>query len=316
MRKFFLALALCFSVFAYSANAESRLNKISGFSAHPMRRLQQLRSLSKEFEKQHPFTASPIAIDIFIPTLEKEIPVLQHTVSYARRNILHPIQNIYIVAPDSALLRDFCIQTGCQFIDENTVLPLRMKDIDYFPQGVDRRGWIFQQLLKLNADRICASEHILILDSDTVLIRPQSFIFEKYIILECSDEQTFPYLLAYEKLFSKKREAPFSFVCHHMLFEKTKLRHLKETIESLHHMPWYEAILATLDKNEISGFSEYETYGNFFVSHYPDQFLQLHFFNVSYNRQFLIPLSNGELYPLKPFGHFTKSISFHDWMNH
>ena len=64
---------------------------------------------------------------------------------------------------------------ACEVVDEQDVLPIRRDDIDYQFGSVDRSGWLFQQLLKLSADTISSSDHVLVLDADTVMIRPQSF---------------------------------------------------------------------------------------------------------------------------------------------
>ncbi len=228
---------------------------------------------------------------------------------------MHPIRAIYVVAPLTENIINVCRQLGLHLIDESSVLPIQRHQISYFPKGIDRRGWIFQQLLKLSADEICSSDHILVIDSDTLLIRPQTFIKGPYTILNCADEYHLPYFTCYERLIQEKPTSPFSFVCHHMLFERSKLKHLKAHIEGLHQSPWYQAIIDKAEHGEVSGFSEYETYGNFFISHYPDEFLLLYFFNANMCRSRAGDFLNGnvhwDVYGTTPLDEKIKSVSFH-----
>jgi hypothetical protein len=311
---FCLTLLPIFSVPLLSAKSEmmDKLTRVEGFSGKREKALSELKQFSKEFERWNPFSKNNTPIDILIPVIERDLPILAYTVSYARKYILHPIGTIYVVAPPSDKIKAFCAEKGCQFVDESLILPLSLRDIPYHNDRIgDRRGWLYQQFLKLSCDEICEHEHILVLDSDTILVRPQAFRFKKYTLFNCSSESHVPYFTMYERLLQEKPVARFSFVTHHMLFEKAKLRELKQRIEEIHRMHWIEAILSLIDQNEPSGFSEYETYGNFFVSHYPGQFLQLYFFNEEMQRKALFSISNKKNIVKDDY---TKSISFHHYL--
>lgn len=61
------------------------------------------------------------------------------------------------------------------FVDENEVLPITKKDINYIcKDGRDRSGWLFQQLLKL-AGNIGTCENFITIDSDHILLKPHTF---------------------------------------------------------------------------------------------------------------------------------------------
>lgn len=277
-----------------------------GYEAH-VKAVKKFQRASLLYEKWHPFSSSDVPIDILLPAIERDLPTLPHAIAYARKNVKHPIHEVVIVAPATEKLKRFCEENNCRFVDENSVLPISLKDIDYFPKGEDRRGWLFQQLLKLNADEICGCEHILILDTDTLISRPQTFLLQGRTLFNCSEEHHIPYYKTYRKLLKEKPLSKFSFVSHHMLFEKSKLKMLKSRIESLHHVRWYEAILNLVDKDCPSGFSEYETYGNFCLSCTPHDYVQLHWCNRYFSRKQLDAFLNGEV-KMSPQ---TKSVSFH-----
>ncbi len=314
LQMFFLCfLFLTTSLFG-TEDAESRLTRLDGFSSDHSTRLKEVRELSKEFESQHPFESSSTPVDILIPTVEKDLDMLKICVSYARRNLMHPIKNIYIVAAPTEKTIACAQELSAIFVDETTVLPIQIKDIFYFPaecRGCDRRGWLFQQFLKLSADEICKSEHVLVIDTDTLLVRPQIYLYKERTIFHCSDEYHMPYRNVYQKMVGEPATGPFSFVSHTTLFEKSKLKHFKRHIEELHQRPWFQAIMDLMDKDEGSAHAENESYPQFVISRYPDTFIQLYFFNEGYNRKTYLPLLlNGQL-ELNPY---IKTVSFHSYM--
>lgn len=311
MGKFCLFFLLTTTLIFGSEDVMYRLTSLRRFSSDHRTSLNALQELSKKFESQHPFQPSLVPIDILIPTVERDLDMLKICVTYARKNLLHPIENVYIVAAPTEKVIACVEELGAIFVDETKALPIQIEDIFYFPAGHDRRGWLFQQFLKLNADEICASEHVLVIDTDTVLVRPQIYVYKERTIFHCSEEYHPPYRKVYRKLFNEPAKGSFSFVSHTTLFEKSKLKHFKNNIETRHHRPWFQAIMDLMDKDEISAHAENESYPQFVVSHYPNSFIQLYFFNVGYNRKIYLPLLlNGQL-ELDPY---IKSVSFHHYM--
>ena len=303
------------SIFSFGAeDIVARLTSLQGFSPDRKTRLHEIRELSKKFEQQHPFRPSSVPLDILIPTVEKDLDMLEINLSFARANLMHPIRNVYIVAAPSDRVIACAEKLGAIFVDETTVLPIQIKDIFYFPSqcnGCDRRGWLFQQFLKLSCDEICESEYVLVLDTDTLLIRPQIYVYNGLTIFQCADEYHQPYRTVYRKLIGEEAKGPFSFVSHTTLFEKSKLKHFKRHIEQLHQRPWFQAVMDLMDKDESSAFAENESYPQFVVSHYPNSFIQLYFFNEGMSRNpFLQKLLDKKL----TLDKYIKSVSFHSYM--
>lgn len=138
-----------------------------------------------------------------------------------------------------------------------------------------RAPWIFQQFLKLGAPLIIPdlSENYLCIDSDIIWLRLQKFINERGQYLysknracECCGKGLVhdEYVQVYKRLLRDRRisVASFSFIAHHMLFNRTILAELLGHIERVHKKQWYDAIIAHLNFDEKSNFSEYELYGN------------------------------------------------------
>ncbi len=314
MRKFCLFFLFLTTLVFGIEDVMSRLTRLDGFSSDHRTRLGEIRELSKEFENQHPFKESNVPVDILIPTVEKDLDMLKFCVSFARRNLMHPIKNVYIVAPPTKRIISCAEEIGAIFVDETKVLPIQLQDIFYFPaecRGCDRRGWLFQQFLKLSADEICEMEHVLVIDTDTLLVRPQIYVYEGRTIFHCSDEFHMPYRRVYEKMVGETAKGPFSFVSHTTLFEKSKLKHFKNHVEERHQRPWFQAIMDLMDKDEGSAHAENESYPQFVISYYPNSFIQLYYFNEGYNRRTCLPLLlNGKL----NLDRYVKSVSFHSYM--
>jgi hypothetical protein len=210
-------------------------------------------------------------IDVLIPAVDKDLGTLPHVIDAVRKMVRHPIGRIWIVSPDSAKIKALCRKKGCHFVHERKVLPFTKQDVVHKSRTWDRSGWLYQQLLKLNGDKVCQTPRFLVIDADTVLIRPHVFISGPNTIFYCRNWSQPEYFRSYRRLLGKKPLGKPSFVAHYMLFEKSRLAKLKQTIEARHGTRWYEAILHCIDKTRPYAFSEFETYGNYFHAMTPDQ---------------------------------------------
>lgn len=253
---------------------------------------------------------SNIPIDILITCLPKDIDVLPLTLRSIKENIKHPIGSIYIVSPKGNEIEIFCRTNNCKFIDEMKVLGFDKTRINYKVNGLDRSGWLLQQLLKLSGDTICDNEHFLVIDADTLFIKPRTFKVNTKTIIDFSDEYHLPYFRTYEKLLNLKHVIPVSFICHYMLFEKNKLRSLKQLIEQTQQSSWHEAILNAIEHSEASSFSEFETYANFVLEKYKGQHIIEYWFNKSLSKT-----DNTIENDITTYSKNYKTISYHTYNN-
>jgi hypothetical protein len=246
-------------------------------------------------------------IDVLIPAIEKDLATLPHVIDAVRKYVKHPIREIMIVAPRKQRILDLCAKKGCRFVHEDTVLPITKKNIHYQSKRWDRSGWLYQQLLKLGGDKVCSSKHYLVIDADTVLIRPHVFKVGNKTVFYCRNWSQDEYFKTYRKLMGKSRSSRSSFVTHYMLFNKSKVKQLKQAIESKHHSSWYSAIMKSMNKSKQFAFSEFETYGNFLYSTEPEKMILKPANNKSLHSSF------SQISPSK-MSSLTKSyrsISFH-----
>jgi hypothetical protein len=249
-------------------------------------------------------------IDVIIPAAPKDVAILPYCIDGVKRNIRHPIPNIFIVSPASKEIQDLCDRKRCTFVEERRLVDMDPRDINLVVSGQDRSSWIYQQLLKWSGDALATTSAFLVVDADTVFVRPQVFERGGRSIYNYSDEYNGPYFEMYQRLLQESVLFPSSFVCHQMLFDSTMLREIKTRIESIHGCSWREAILRNLDRNEWSGFSDYDTYGQYVFLHHPRSMAIEYWFNLDLKRRRRIE-SLGML-GLK-YGGKYKSVSFHSY---
>lgn len=148
-----------------------------------------------------------------------------------------------------------------------------------------RRGWYYQQLLKFYAPAVIEdlSEHYLVFDSDTIPTHEMTFIDEEgkpyldHIIYGCFIHTYYPHV---RKMLPKgaiidKNKNP---IVHHMMFTKTILTDLFESVEERYEVPFWTAFCnCVVDPRQANkqqfytGASEYMIYFYFCQNFYSDQ---------------------------------------------
>ena len=209
-------------------------------------------------------------VDVVLPLIEKDLALLPLVLQGLRKHLDHPLGKIHLVAPDRPALREAAARNGCAFRDEDTVLPVRSRDIRYRSARGDRSGWIFQQFLKW-ADSPAETEFYFVIDADTILNRPRAFRRDGKTLFLSSDEFHLPYRKMFERLLGFRPPGIRSFVAHQMLFEKSKTARLRAEIEARAGRPWHEEILRILNEEPALSFSEFETYGNWHLERFPEE---------------------------------------------
>jgi hypothetical protein len=225
-------------------------------------------------------------IDLVIPASAKDFPILAYAVRAARKHSANRIKNIYVISPCSSEAEKLCNCLGITNVDENQLLPMTKKSINYVVNGVDRSGWLFQQLLKYAASDVVSTEKYAVLDADTILLKKHIFAMRPTDhLFYYSDEFHLPYRRQYTRLTGQDCILPVSCVSHGMTFDCSLLGKLKSCIEQWTSMEWFNAILDLSDRQELSPFSEYECYGNFVAMTSPKSTILCHYGNLSIGRE-------------------------------
>lgn len=253
---------------------------------------------------------SDVPIDIMMAAVDKDYNVLPHVIDSIRKNVRHPIGDIIIITPKSESIINLCKIKKCVFVDENTVLPITKKDINYKVAGVDRSGWLFQQLLKYAAEKYCKQKYYLVTEADTIYLRPRVFEQKGKIIFPCNHSLCHvPYIYAYKAILGKTIYPYLNFTSNHVLMNKERLKQLKFNIELHCKKPWYRAIIENIDKTDGSSISDYETYGQYMYNNYRNEIILEDWSNISLKRPSSIDINELS----NKLGHKYKDISFHSY---
>ncbi|WP_020617057.1 DUF6492 family protein [Paenibacillus daejeonensis] len=246
-------------------------------------------------------------IDVLIPAIEKDLGTLPRVIDSVRAMVRHPIGRFLIIAPDTPRMRQLCATKRCTFVHEHTVLPITKSDIHYRSARWERSGWLYQQLLKLGAEKLVTASYYFVIDADTILIRPHHFLTPEGKTIFYTRNWSQPeYFVTYRKLMGRE-PARTSFVTHYMLFERAKVRQMKQKIEARHGMSWYRAILKSMNRKKQFAFSEFETYANYHISSSPGR----HVLKPAMNRSFHLHPSQLAPARLRQLALRYRSLSFH-----
>jgi hypothetical protein len=229
-------------------------------------------------------------IDVIIPCHSKDYATLELCIKGIKDNCIDA-GRIFVVSDKQITDSALWISEDDYPFSYSDVYTILQSLTTQFTLGAQKRvGWYYQQLLKFYAPFVIPdlSEDYLIVDADTVFLKPTKFINSKgYALYNTSGECHMPYfehakkfVPGFQKIFPE-----YSGVCHHMLLQKNVIFDLFNEIESFHNMPFWKAFYSLVDKKDLdggAGASEYEIYFNFIFSQdYKVKIRKLKWTNIS-----------------------------------
>lgn len=235
------------------------------------------------------------SIELAIPSTLKDLHYLELAIKSVLKYSANPISCIKVVVP-SGQIEQFSMVLGksfgdidLQIIDEEKLLG-NLLTICNSISTPDRRGWLIQQVVKYLCVLTSDSKGVLIVDSDTILCSPRTWIDENGLqILMISREYHLPYqqhYLAFREKISAhldvERNPRVSYVTHHQLMQP---KHLREMLGgSSSWLLGLEIWINSIDFSSQSPACEYHCYGTFMELHKRDQFTFARWGNVPVNR--------------------------------
>jgi len=212
-------------------------------------------------------------LDVFINLHKKDAAVLPLCIRSVFRYLVPRPNRVTIVSnelPSSLLGEIGRYKIG--FMNESSVIDeLRRSDMPQIVyEGENRAGWYYQQFLKWGVRKYSKTDSYVTVDADVVFIRPIILVRHNKYVFHRRDEYHVPYFKTYEKLFSYFPERDKSYIANYMVFDVSIIDEIIARIEKLCvGKKWYEIVLDTIDKTELSSFSEFETYGHYMSRFYP-----------------------------------------------
>ncbi len=226
------------------------------------------------------FTFDPI--DVVIPCHKKDTRTLELAIKGARANIQNCGRIIVVSAEQYSTEAEWFDERNYPFTQETVAFEI-FKDTQKAHQFMNhpktRIGWIYQQLLKAYAIFVIPniSPNVLILDADTIFLRPISFQDHTTGagLYNPGTENTIAYFQHLERVLPgcKKVFPQYSGISHHMLLQRSVMNALYADIRKAHNgkEPWI-VFCEQIDHNELFKSCmcvEYELYFNYIFARDP-----------------------------------------------
>jgi len=258
------------------------------------------------------------SVELVVVSTSKDFDILPNSVAYAIRALsAYQIYGIRIIVPerDLELCRNLFSSNNLEVsvVDESDLVnpELFRKISEVFKK---RNTWVLQQLLKVSAVQKSKADSVLILDSDTVLLRPRPwFSASGAQILMPSYEFNSSYYEFLNTLGMSDKFPEHTFISHHMIMQPHILNHILKTV-GLSTVE--ERVDYICEKSDLSNHSpiciEYELYGQSLIQGESKEYFLERWANISVPRKHSKLILN---FPgIKKFlSLFYNSISFHSW---
>lgn len=219
--------------------------------------------------------------NVIIPAAYKDFEFLQKTIKYVSLNIKP--QKIFLII-DTRLIKflpkKVKSNTLVKVLDENGLLENLSFDcvkntLVNHGAPAKRTGWFLQQFIKLGfaLSEYCDTDYYLSWDADTLPLRNIEFFTSNgKPIFTKKKEHNQAYFDTLSKILELGEYADFSYIAEHMMFNKNVMTEMLGDIEKspIYGDSWYEKIINATDSTNVNSFSEFETYGNFCLNHYPN----------------------------------------------
>jgi hypothetical protein len=207
-------------------------------------------------------------IDWFIPYHGKDKDTLYLSIESIYKNFSN-VGKIFVVTNDKV---DIDPQLACLISEPDKIDDIKKSDIFLKFKSMtgsgDRAGWVWQQILKLNADLIVPdiSEVFIWQDSDVLWCRNQKWhLADVDAIFGKVQEYHIPYLHAFYRITGVYPVLGFSTIRHHEYIRKNILKEIRTDIANYHNKTFTSSIVDSLDYTEASNLSEYDLYVNWCV---------------------------------------------------
>lgn len=216
--------------------------------------------------------------DIIVPMTTVNLPVFRRNVEWMRKNLSG--KRILVIGAE--VLEAPAEELGVEFIREDSVVPgmelAKVRACLERRGGAGKRaGWYFQQFIKLGYACRCQEEYYIVWDADTIPLHRIRHIVDGHPVFTKKEEMESAYFETLERLFGGQvtRVADFSFICENMIIHVGIMREMLERImkqPDLFGDSFWERILSAVSDESLpqSGFSEFETYGNYVMTYHPD----------------------------------------------
>ena len=257
-------------------------------------------------------------IEVFLPSTLKDVNVLILSIKSCINNSINPISRISIAVPTNEKAQ-FEIELASlgeieiQVLDESTMISPKMigRIREIFGS---RSGWVLAEFLKLYFVTQSNSPGVLVLDSDTILLRPQLWLDNDGIqsIFPVQERQS-GYFELLSKLGLDMDTVEYSFMSHYMLMQPDIYKTMYSELAKSDPEILLERIITNRDPESKSPFCIcFEAYSHFGLKRYRARFKFSKWSNFGIKRKLFLEDSQEILiYSTKSK---MKSLSVHAYL--
>jgi hypothetical protein len=261
-------------------------------------------------------------IDVHIICGPNDIELLPYVAAGSLAGSANPINNIHVIAPEDHLDQARSIlrsgfpyySSRLRWHSDESLVPkaIRSSLREHFGS---RSNWVLQQYLKTVSVADSRSDGVLIVDADTILLRPRVWLTSRRVqALMPTTEYHAPYYDFLRGLSRLYLESRGSYVSHHMLMQPGMMRQIlkycgADTLELLHAQA-----MRLADTSTPSFFClEYELYAHGLIALHPESVVMARWANCPLQREELTAQQNQQK-SLSRLSRNYYSVSLHHYL--
>lgn len=206
------------------------------------------------------------AIDIAIPCHNKDLDNVSVAIDGAVYSVKNPIGRIKLITPENSVKSLQAKFPSYEVSSDENILEKETVNLITTLLPANRRGWIFQQIIKLKVALNSSEIATLIVDADTILIKPKTWINSDGTQILCVANELHPPYKNHQRRVFGGINYPLSFVTHHQLMKQESLIQIFGT-NGNGIARWLELA----DFSEKSPISEFDSYGEWMISNRPKE---------------------------------------------
>ena len=244
--------------------------------------------------------------DIVIVSHEKDFNNIKFIVEHSQKNL--KFDSIHLILSERKEFTDLeLIKT---LTDKPVFLHLESNILKVDKSRINHRpNWIYQMLLKIFQD-VTLNDDFLIIESDCLILKEINFFEEdKTTLYLCRDQHHTPYF-NFNNLLGFGREYNHSFISEFMMYDKKVVQELLNKTNCKTVDDFLELIYLYIDSETYP--SDYDLYGNFYYSNYPNKF-ETKLLNFDMSGRSINYWSDSEIKQLIETHQDKDAISFHCW---
>jgi len=188
-------------------------------------------------------------------------------------------------------------------------------------RGINEKNriyWYHQQFLKMSYSRICEKEYYLLWDSDTIPIKHINMFDNKNPIFDMKDEHHSAYFKTLQCLMPNLHFSRQSYISEHMIIKTEYMNNLLDKIENNNDILgnfFWEKIIMSIDLKDLtkSGFSEFETYGNYVDTIFPKVYRHRRWSSNRHMSKYFESIENLSIRDLNWLSNEYYTITFEKW---